>query len=148
MFISGSAGSTAGGMKCVRFVLLFKTIKREVGRIIHPRSVYTVKYGGKTVDSSILSGITNYFFVYIIVFTVTLLIISLDGFDMVSNFTAAAAAIGNIGPGLGIVGPTGNYADYSALSKIALSFTMLFGRLEIYPMLILFAPTFWKRVNI
>lgn len=148
MFIGGSAGSTAGGMKCIRIVLLFKTIKREVGRIIHPRSIYTVKYGGKTVDNSILSGVMNYFFIYIIVFTVTILIISLDGFDMVSNFTASAAAIGNIGPGLGIVGPTGNFADYSDLSKITLSFAMLFGRLEIYPMLILFAPTCWKRVNI
>ncbi|HHW23456.1 MAG TPA: TrkH family potassium uptake protein [Clostridiaceae bacterium] len=148
MFIGASAGSTAGGIKCVRFVLLFKTIKREVGRIIHPRSVYTVKYGGKTVDNDVLSGIMNYFFVYIVVFSAALLIISLDGFDFVSNFTAVAATIGNVGPGLGIVGPMGSFADYSDLSKIVFSFAMLFGRLEIYPMLILFTPMFWKRVNI
>ncbi len=148
MFIGASAGSTGGGIKCVRFVLLFKTIKREVRRIIHPRSVYTVKYGGKTVEGDVLYGVMNYFFISIIIFTISLLMVSLDGFDMVSNFTAVAATINNIGPGLGIVGPMGNFADYSALSKIVFSFTMLFGRLEVYPMLILFAPTFWKRVNI
>ncbi len=148
MFIGASAGSTAGGIKCVRFVLLFKTIKREVGRIIHPRSVYSVKYGGKIVDNDILSAVMNYFFIFIAIFTGALLIVSLDGFDMVSNFTAVATAIGNVGPGLGIVGPMGNFANYSDISKITFSFVMLFGRLEIYPMLILFTPTFWKRVNI
>jgi trk system potassium uptake protein TrkH len=148
MFIGASAGSTAGGIKCIRFLLLFKTVKREVRRILHPRSVYTVKYGGKTVNSDVLSGVMNYFFISIILFAISLLLVSLDGFDMVSNFTAVAASINNIGPGLGIVGPMGNFADYSSLSKIVFSITMLFGRLEIYPMLILFAPTFWKRVNI
>lgn len=148
MFIGASAGSTGGGIKCIRFVLLFKTIKREIGKIIHPRSIYTVKYGGKTVDGNILLGVMNYFFVYIVVFSGTLLIISLDGFDLPSNFTAVAAAISNIGPGLGMVGPMGNFTDYSMLSKIVLSLAMLFGRLEIYPMLILFTPMFWKRVNI
>ena len=88
------------------------------------------------------------YFISIILFAISLLLVSLDGFDMVSNFTAVAASINNIGPGLGIVGPMGNFADYSSLSKIVFSITMLFGRLEIYPMLILFAPTFWKRVNI
>lgn len=148
MFVGAGAGSTGGGIKCIRFVILFKTIKREVGKIIHPRSVYTVKYNGKTVDDGILTGIMNYFFVYIAIFTGALLIVSLDNFDMVSNFTAVTAAISNIGPGLEVVGPMGNFADYSVLSKIVFSFLMLFGRLEIYPMLILFAPTFWKRVNI
>ena len=148
MFIGASAGSTAGGIKCIRFLLLFKTVKREFRRILHPRSVYTVKYGGKTVNSDVLSGVMNYFFISIILFAISLLLVSLDGFDMVSNFTAVAASINNIGPGLGIVGPMGNFADYSSLSKIVFSITMLFGRLEIYPMLILFAPTFWKRVNI
>ena len=148
MFTGASAGSTAGGIKCVRFVLLFKTVKREVRRIIHPRSVYTVKYGGKTVDSDIIAGVTNYFFIFIILFAIALLLVSLDGFDLVTNFTAVATAIGNVGPGLAVVGPMGNLADYSAFSKIIFSITMLFGRLEIYPMLILFAPTFWKRVNI
>lgn len=148
MFMGASAGSTAGGIKCIRFVLLFKTIKQEIGKIIHPRSVYTVKYGGKTVDSGILSGIMSYFFVYAVVFSGALLIISLDRFDPVTNFTAVTAAMNNIGPGFGIVGPMGSFADFSDISKIVLSFSMLFGRLEIYPMLVLFTPMFWKRVNI
>jgi len=148
MFMGACAGSTGGGIKCLRFLLLFKTIKREVRRIIHPRAVYTVKYGGKTVNGDVLFGVMNYFFIIIIVFAVSLLLVSLDGFDLVSNFTAVAATINNIGPGLGIVGPMGNFADYSDFSKIVFSFTMLFGRLEIYPMLVLFASTFWKRVNI
>lgn len=148
MFIGASAGSTAGGIKCVRIMLLFKTIKHEIRKVIHPRSVYTVKYGGKVVDYNIISSVKNYFFVYMVVFTGALLFISLDGFDLVSNFTAVATTIGNVGPGFAKVGPMGNFADYSAFSKIILSFTMLFGRLEIYPMMILLAPTFWKRVNI
>jgi len=148
MFMGACAGSTGGGIKCLRFLLLFKTIKREVRRIIHPRAVYTVKYGGKTVNGDVLFGVMNYFFIIIIVFAVALLLVSLDGFDLVSNFTAVAATINNIGPGLGIVGPMGNFADYSDFSKIVFSFTMLFGRLEIYPMLVLFASTFWNRVNI
>jgi trk system potassium uptake protein TrkH len=100
------------------------------------------------VSGDVLLGVMNYFFISIILFAISLILVSLDGFDMVSNFTAVAATINNIGPGLGMVGPTGNFADYSGLSKIVFSATMLFGRLEIYPMLILFAPTFWKRVNI
>lgn len=148
MFIGGSAGSTAGGIKCVRYVLLFKTIKYEIRKIIHPRSVYTIKYGGRTVDDGVISGVKNYFFTYMVVFTGALLLISLDGFDLTSNFSSIAATINNIGPGLGIVGPSGNFADYSNFSKIILSFTMLFGRLEIYPLMVLFVPTFWKRVNI
>lgn len=148
MFVGASAGSTGGGIKCVRFVLLFKTIKREVRRIIHPRSVYTVKYSGKTVDNDVMSGVMSYFFIIIVVFTISLLLISLDGFDMVTNFSAVVATISNIGPGLAAVGPNGNFAAYSDLSKIIFSITMLFGRLEIYPMLILLAPTFWKKVNI
>lgn len=148
MFIGGSAGSTAGGFKCIRFLLLFKALKHEVRKIMHPRSVYTIKYNGKTVDDNVITGVKNYFFVYMLIFTSSLLLISLDGFDLASNFTAVAASMGNIGPGLGNVGPMGSFVEYSALSKIILSFTMLFGRLEIYPLLILFAPTFWKKASI
>jgi trk system potassium uptake protein TrkH len=148
MFIGGSAGSTAGGLKCVRCMLLFKTVKHEVRKVIHPRSVYNITYNGKTVDDSRISGVKTYFFIYMVIFSVALLLISLDGYDMVSNFTTVTAAISNVGPGLGVAGPFGSFADYSALSKLVLSFAMLFGRLEIYPLLILFAPTFWKKVNI
>ncbi|NLU53048.1 MAG: TrkH family potassium uptake protein [Clostridiaceae bacterium] len=148
MFIGASAGSTAGGLKCIRIVLLLKTIKREVIKVIHPKSVCTVKVGGRVLDDSIVSGATSYFFAYMIIFTVAILIVSLDGFDLTTTFTSVATTIGNVGPGLEMVGPVGSFADYSVLSKIVFSFVMLFGRLEILPMLILFAPSFWKKVNI
>ncbi|MGI6049860.1 MAG: potassium transporter TrkG, partial [Acetivibrionales bacterium] len=95
-----------------------------------------------------VSGVKSYLFTHMVIFSISFLIISLDGFDLISNFSAVLSSINNIGPGLGVVGPMGSYADYSVLSKIVLSFTMLFGRLEIFPLLILFTPTFWKRVNI
>lgn len=148
MFVGGSAGSTAGGFKSARCLLLFKSIKHEIRKVIHPRSVNTIKYNGKTVDDSVVSGVKSYLFTHMVIFSISFLIISLDGFDLISNFSAVLSSINNIGPGLGVVGPMGSYADYSVLSKIVLSFTMLFGRLEIFPLLILFTPTFWKRVNI
>lgn len=148
MFVGGSAGSTAGGFKSARCLLLFKSVKHEIRKVIHPRSVNTIKYNGKTVDDSVVSGVKSYLFIHMVIFSISFLIISLDGFDLISNFSAVLSSINNIGPGLGVVGPMGSYADYSVLSKIVLSFTMLFGRLEIFPLLILFTPTFWKRVNI
>jgi trk system potassium uptake protein TrkH len=148
MFIGASAGSTGGGIKCIRVVLLFKIIKREIVKIIHPRSVQTVKINGKAVNEEILSGIMAFFFLYIAIFAASTLIVSLDNKDMVSSMTAVIAALSNIGPGLGIVGPLGNFSDFSLISKAILSMCMIIGRLEIYPILLLFAPTFWKRVNI
>jgi trk system potassium uptake protein TrkH len=148
MFIGACAGSTAGGIKCIRIVMLMKLVRREVHRIIHPRSVYAVKVNGKSVDENTLSGVAVFFYSFVAIFVIALLIVSLDGKDMVSNFTAVAATIGNIGPGLGIVGPMGNFSSYSALSKAVFSFCMIAGRLEIFPVLLLFAPTFWKKVNI
>ena len=148
MFMGASAGSTAGGIKCIRIILLFKIIRREVNKIIHPRSVQTVKINGRVVDEEILSGIMAFFFVFIAVFTVSVIVVSLDNKDLVSTTTAVIACISNIGPGLGTVGPAGNFADFSIISKAVLSLCMIIGRLEIYPILLLFAPTFWKRVNI
>jgi len=135
-------------MKCIRIVLLMKLVRREIHRIIHPRSVYPVRINGKTVDEDVLSGVTVFFFAFICIFAVALLIVSAEGKDMISNFTAVTACIGNIGPGLGIVGPLGNFSSYSVLSKAVFSFCMIAGRLEIFPILLLFAPTFWKKVNI
>lgn len=148
MFIGASAGSTAGGMKCVRIVLLIKLIRREVHKIIHPRSVYTVRLDGKPVDDETLSGVTVFFFAFIFIFAAAVIIVSLDGKDMISNFTAVAACIGNVGPGLEIVGPMGNFSSYSVLSKAVFSFCMIAGRLEIFPVLLLFDPSFWRKVNI
>lgn len=148
MFIGASAGSTGGGIKVIRILLLLKSIRRGIIKIIHPRSVYTVKINGKAVDEEMLSGANTFIFAYILVFTLALLIISLDGKDMVTNFTAVTATISNIGPGLGIVGPMGNFSSYSDISKVVFSFCMIAGRLEIYPMLLLLAPSFWKRASI
>ena len=135
-------------MKCIRIVLLMKLVRREIHRIIHPRSVSPVRLNGKTVDDEVMSGVAVFFFAFICIFAVALLIVSFEGKDMVSNFTAVAASIGNIGPGLGIVGPLGNFSSYSVLSKAVFSFCMIAGRLEIFPILLLFVPTFWKKVNI
>jgi trk system potassium uptake protein TrkH len=148
MFIGACAGSTGGGIKVMRILLLLKSIRRRIVKIIHPRSVSTIKTGGKAVDEDILSGVNTFFFAYILVFSLALLIISLDGKDMVSNFTSVAATINNIGPGLGIVGPMGNFSSYSDISKVVFSICMIAGRLEIYPMLLLMTPAFWKRASI
>lgn len=148
MFTGACAGSTSGGIKSIRIVILLKTIRRDIAKIIHPRSVYTIKVDGKIVDDDILSGVMTFFFAFIAIFALSVLAVSLDGNGMISNFTAVASCIGNIGPGLGIVGPMSNFSGYSILSKLVLSFCMLAGRLEIFPILLLFAPTFWKRVNI
>jgi len=148
MFIGASAGSTGGGIKCIRILLLFKVIRREIAKIIHPRSVYTVKIAGRMIEEETLSGIMAFFCLYIFVFAASVLVVSLDGKDMISTVTAVIATISNIGPGLEIVGPVGNYADFSVMSKTVLSICMIIGRLEIFPVLLLFTPTFWKRVNI
>ena len=148
MFIGSCAGSTAGGLKCIRIIVLSKTIKREIRKVIHPRSVYAVKSGGKSLDESVLTGVSAFFFTYVAIFTIACIIIAFNGKDLITTFTSVVASISNIGPGLGAVGPYGSYADFSTLSKYVLSFVMLFGRLEIFPMLILFTPSFWSRANI
>ena len=148
MFIGASAGSTGGGMKCIRVMLLFKIVRREVIRIIHPRSIYTVKINGKAVGEEVLSGVLSFFFAYMAIFAASVLVLLLDDVDVLSATTAVVATIGNIGPGLKMVGPMSNYADFSVLSKAALTLCMIVGRLEIYPVLLLFTPAFWKRVNI
>jgi trk system potassium uptake protein TrkH len=148
MFIGASAGSTGGGLKCIRVILLFKIIKREITKINHPRAVQTVKINGRVVDEQILSGVMAFFFFSILIFAVSVLAVLLEGKDLITSTTAVIASINNIGPGLGFVGPTGNYADLSILSKGVLSVCMIIGRLEIYPIMLLVFPSFWKRINI
>ena len=145
MFIGASAGSTGGGMKCIRFVLMFKIVKREIMNIRHPRAVHTVKIDGKSVDNGVLTNVMAFFFVYIIVFVSAVILVSLDGFDLVTTVTSVAAVISNVGPGLGDVGPMGNFSAFSGFSKILLSFCMIAGRLEIFPMLVLFSPSSFKK---
>ncbi len=145
MFIGASAGSTGGGIKVVRVQLLLKSMVRDIRRTVHPRSVNTVKLDGHTVDEGIISSVQGFFFAYFLILIVAMVIVSLDGFSFETNFTAVVATLSNIGPGLGMVGPTGNFAAFSDLSKIVLAMCMLIGRLEIFPILMLFAPSAWKK---
>jgi trk system potassium uptake protein TrkH len=148
MFWGGCAGSTAGGIKYMRFLLLAKQARKEAGKIIHPRSVSPVKLNGKLVSDELLSGVSAFLFLYFIIIGVASLIVSLDGFDLVSTFVGVVSCISNIGPGLGVCGPMGNFAVFSDLSTFVLSVCMILGRLEIFPVILLFFPSFWKKVNI
>jgi Cation transport protein. len=148
MLVGASAGSTCGAIKCSRIVLLLKAARREIVRIIHPRSVYTVKINGKTVDEGTLSGVLSFFFLYMATLITSVLIVTLDGKDMVTSATAVITCIGNVGPGLGMVGPMGNFSGLSDLSKIILSADMIIGRLEILPVFMMFSPSFWRRREI
>lgn len=144
MFVGACAGSTGGGLKVSRIVLLFKSSVREVLTILHPRSVRSVKLDGKRVDSAIIKNTASLFVISMIVYVVSVFIVSLDGFDMTTSLTAVAATMNNIGPGLSLVGPTGNYSAFSGVSKVVLIFDMLAGRLEYFPMIVLLSPSLWK----
>lgn len=148
MFIGGCAGSTGGGMKNIRILMLSKIVKRELIKLVHPRAVYSIRIDGKRVEEDVLTGVSFFFFAYVMIFAVAVLIVSIDGKDIVTSTSAVIATIGNIGPGLGMVGPMGNYSEMSTLSKLTLSMCMVIGRLEIFPILLLFVPSFWKKVSI
>ena len=144
-FIGASAGSTGGGFKISRIILLFKEVRKEFSLLVHPRNVKLVKMDGKAVNHDIMRTTSMYLVLYIGVFAISFLLVSIDNMDFTTSFTAVAANLNNTGPGLGAVGPVGNYADCSILSKIVFIFDMLAGRLEIYPLLLLFAPSAWKK---
>lgn len=145
MFVGACAGSTGGGIKVYRFVVYAKTVKKQLSTLIHPRSVKVLKMDGKPIGHEVIRIINVYFATYIFVFTASLLVILIDGFDLTTSFTAVSATLNNIGPGLGEVGPMYSFANFSPLSKIVLSFDMLAGRLEIFPLLIFFSPSAWHR---
>ena len=145
MLIGSSAGSTGGGIKVVRLQLLCKSMVREIRRTVHPRSVNTIRFDGRAVDESVISSTLAFFFAYIFVLLASTLIVSLDGFSFETNFTAVVATLSNIGPGLDMVGPMGNFSQFSDLSKIVLSLCMLIGRLEVFPILMLAAPSAWRK---
>jgi trk system potassium uptake protein TrkH len=145
MFIGSCAGSTGGGLKVIRVSILVKSAIREVKRTISPKSVVPVKVDGKLLDTSTVSGVGAYFVVYMLVVLVSVLIVSLDKADITTTVTSVIATLNNIGPGLSAVGPTGNFADFSMLSKLVLSIDMLAGRLELYPILMLFTVGAWKK---
>ena len=145
MFIGACAGSTGGGIKVSRIVLLFRTMTREIGQIIHPHMVKKLKFEGRVVGQEVLRSVNAFMVAYVLIFAVSTLFVSLDGFDLVTSFTAVAATLNNIGPGLEMVGPIGNFSCFSDLSKIVLIFDMLAGRLEIFPLLVLFFRDTWKK---
>ena len=145
MFVGASAGSTGGGIKVVRVELLVKSLFRDIRRTVHPKSVNTIKLDGHTVSENIISGVLGFFFAYFFILLAATILVSLDGFSFETNVTAVIATLSNIGPGLGMVGPTGNFSAFSDLSKIVLSMCMLIGRLEIFPILMLFAPSAWRQ---
>ena len=145
MFIGACAGSTGGGIKVDRLIILWKASLRDMKKMLHPNAVASVRFEGKTLPERNILGVHAYIAVYFMIFTLSCLLLSLENVDLVTVFTATTACINNIGPGLEIVGPAGNFAAFSAPSKWLLSFDMLVGRLEIFPMLLLFAPSMWRR---
>ena len=147
MFIGGCAGSTAGGLKVSRVVLMFKNIKLNLKKLIHPRAVGTARFAGKTVETETLQGLGVYIGLYSVLLILILLILAFDPieYNIETNFSAAVSCFNNVGPGFGGVGPALSYADYSPLSKLVLSFSMLLGRLEIYPLLLIMFPSTWRR---
>lgn len=145
MFAGAMAGSTGGGIKTIRIVVMFKAIRREINKILHPKRVKSVKIDGKVVEEETISGVFLFIGAYILISLIAMFIVSFDGFDMVTTSTSVIATMSNIGPGFELVGATGNFAAFSPLSKLVLSFCMLAGRLEIYPMLIMFSSSIWKK---
>lgn len=145
MFIGGCAGSTGGGIKVIRFAMLAKIALREIRKSASHKSVVSIKLDGKTVDNETLRGVGAYFVVYMLLLGVSTLIVALDNMDMTTTVTAVISTLNNIGPALGTAGPAGSFADFSVLSKIVMSIDMLAGRLELYPILILFTKFAWKR---
>ena len=145
MFIGACAGSTGGGIKVSRILILLKTVKKELGSIVHPRSIKRIRFDDHPVEHEVLRAINVFLIVYLVIYSFSMLIISVDGFSFETNFTAVAATLNNIGPGLDLVGPTSNFFGYGPVSKLILIFDMLAGRLELFPMLILFYPSTWKK---
>ena len=152
MFCGACAGSTAGGFKVSRVVILFKSMLREFGNLIHPNRVKKISIDDKPLDNDAVNSVLTYLSTYVFIFFASLLLLSIDQSifnqaenTFMTNFTAVTACFNNIGPGLDFVGPTQNFADFSPIGKLILSFDMLAGRLELFPMLILFTPSTWKK---
>lgn len=145
MFIGACAGSTGGGLKCSRVLLMFKGLKREIHQVIHPRSVNVVKLDGRVVEESALRSVLLFLAAYLLILFTAGLVVALDDFSFGTTFTSVVSCLSNVGPGLETVGPMGNYSAFSILSKVALSLCMIIGRLEIVPIMVLFSKNAWKR---
>lgn len=144
MLIGASAGSTGGGFKCGRALLMLKSLHRSVRKVVHPQKVQVVHSNGQPIGEKVLQNINAYLAAYVIIIILSFLAVSLDGFSITTNLSAVISCFNNIGPGLEMVGPAGNYGAYSIFSKLVLIMDMLAGRLEIFPILILFSRTTWK----
>lgn len=145
MFVGACAGSTGGGLKCARVLLLLKNLRREIQELIHPRSVHVVKLDGQVVEERVLHTVHVFFSAYLLILACGVLLVSLDNYSFTTTVTAVISCLGNIGPGLELVGPMENFTIFSTLSKLVLSLCMITGRLEIFPILILFSQNAWKR---
>ncbi|MBE6878752.1 MAG: TrkH family potassium uptake protein [Ruminococcaceae bacterium] len=145
MFCGACAGSTGGGMKCSRILVMFRVIRREIHHIIHPRSVQVVKLDGKVVEEKTIHSILTFIGCYFLIIMAGAVVVSLDGFGFSESFTVALTCVSNIGPGLGVFGPAGNFSTLSDFCKYFLSFCMIIGRLEIFPILVLLSPASWKK---
>ena len=145
MFVGACAGSTGGGLKASRFIMLVKSAASDVRRMIHPRRITRIQLDGSRVESGTLKAVYTYFLIYVLIIVAGTMVVSLDDYDMTTNFTAALACISNIGPGMGQIGPASCFNIFSTPVKMALSVIMLFGRLELYPILAFFAPTTWRK---
>lgn len=145
MFLGACAGSTGGGVKISRIVIMLKAVKQEVMYLLHPKSVKMIKMDDKALDKSVVRNVTVFLATYVLIYIVSLILVSFDNFDFATTFTGVMATLNNIGPGLGAVGPAGNFDGFSDLSKYVLMFDMLAGRLELYPMLLLLTPAVWKK---
>ncbi len=145
MFIGACAGSTAGGMKVIRILVMLKLIRREVGKIFHPRAVMPIKINDKVMANETIAGINSFVALYLLIFVISTLLVSLEGIDLESAASSVAATLGNIGPALGFAGPTRNFVEYHQITKVLFTFLMLLGRLELFTIIALLAPRNWRR---
>ncbi|MCM1285242.1 MAG: TrkH family potassium uptake protein [Acetobacter sp.] len=147
MFVGCSAGSTGGGIKVTRIVLYFKQLVRDFGQMLRPNKVINVRMNGRAVEGHVMKGVNSYLVAYVITLVISIILISINGFDTTTTVTSVITCINNIGPGLELVGPSGNFSQFSDFSKLVLSFDMLAGRLELFPILILIAPNTWRKAK-
>ena len=145
MFVGACAGSTGGGIKVYRLLIMVKTVKKELRQLLHPRSIKKIQIDGKAVEHEVVRSTNVFLIVYLLIFIFSILLVSLDNKDLITNFTAVASTLNNIGPGLGDVGPLGNFSGFSNFSKLVMTFDMLAGRLELFPLLLLFMRSTWKK---
>ena len=145
MFVGACAGSTGGGIKVSRLLILFKSIRQEITRITHPKAVTLVRVNGKTVGKETLRSVYIYFICYILVLAGSVLLVSINNFDFATSFSAVLTTLNNVGPGISLVGPVENFSQFSVLSKLVFCADMLLGRLEIFPYLLLLSPELWRR---